>query len=84
MRFAANESIHEYQVLDEEKSESEESNCPEEEISQKKTLMVPAHFHDVTHDKMKSNLTKNIAGLHLNHSSIKKLIYLIRITYLGN
>ena len=27
-------------------------------------LMVPAHFHDVTHDKMKSNLIINIAGLH--------------------
>ena len=24
--------------------------------------MVPAHFHDVTDDKMKSNLVKNTAG----------------------
>ena len=29
--------------------------------------MVPAHFHDVTHDKMKSNLVINIAGVHLNY-----------------
>ena len=35
--FAANESINEYQVLDSEKSESQESNCPEAEISQKNT-----------------------------------------------
>ena len=31
-------------------------------------FMVPALFHDVTHDKMKSNLIIIIAGLHLNHS----------------
>ena len=30
--------------------------------------LIPAHFHDVTHDKIKSNLIINIAGLPLNHS----------------
>ena len=33
-------------------------------FTESETLMVPAHFHDVTHDKMKSNLIINIAGLH--------------------
>ena len=32
------------------------------------TIMVPAHFHDVTHYKMKLDLFKNTAGPHLNHS----------------
>ena len=36
--------------------------------------MVPAHFYDVTLDKIKSNLIKNIAGLHY-HSLIDKLLF---------
>ena len=32
--------------------------------------MVPAHFHDVTDDKMKSNFVKNTIGPNLNHSKI--------------
>ena len=30
--------------------------------------MVPAHFNDVTNDKIKSNLVKNTTGPRLNHS----------------
>ena len=40
--------------------------------------MVPAHFHDVTDDKMKSHVVKNTIGQHLNHSqvslSLKKVV----------
>ena len=32
--------------------------------------MAPAHFHDVTDDKMRSNLVTKTAGTHLDHSRI--------------
>ena len=32
--------------------------------------MIPARSHDVTNNKMKSNLIKNTIGPHLNHSQI--------------
>ena len=32
--------------------------------------MIPARSHDVTDNKMKSNLIKNTIGPHLNHSQI--------------
>ena len=31
-------------------------------------MLSAVHFHDVTHDKMKTNLAKNTAGPHLNKS----------------
>ena len=50
--------------------------------------MVPAHFHDVTDDKMKSNLVKNTMGPHLNHSqvslSLKTPIKIIEHNYADN
>ena len=31
-------------------------------------VVIPAHFHNVTHDKMKTKLVKNTTGAHVNHS----------------
>ena len=36
--------------------------------------MVPAHFHDVTDDKMKSNLVKNTIGPHVLESLSRQFI----------